>query len=359
MQASGLVDDDTTIETPQIIEIPLKQLGANVDLEQARHSHALHGAEGPAASTSHDLSHHVTTHHEDDDDDEDGEEDKSDQCLLGESKKRFDFAGDHRVCQSHSDLLSKLRALDTGSTTSSNDSPRHRSLSADAATQPLLPRPPPVSSSPPPPPPPRGPSSVSPSSSSSASSSCKGALASKPQGAVSKYYSPSRSRPPQFASPTRVRFSDSLPNGSLVSARSSETRRGDLESDLYRDLDLDRAASDNLANDRLEGREGSLYKALSDDSRNFASSMSSKAMTLKENNMVRSLLHKTRSYQDHLYCADVSLQGPVCLETMTKEELLFLWKTSELDLNRKLDEALKEKARLEKKLALLQNQSPV
>ncbi|XP_076462691.1 uncharacterized protein LOC143295033 [Babylonia areolata] len=74
---------------------------------------------------------------------------------------------------------------------------------------------------------------------------------------------------------------------------------------------------------------------------------------------MRALLHKTRSYQDHLCYEDTSLQASRCLESMTKEELLFLWKSSERELNRKLCEALKEKARLEKKLALLQNQSPV
>ena len=335
MQASGLVDD-STIETPNIIEIPLKDL---TKVEVRAHSLAMEGGVHiPGASAQH--VHHNEEEEDEEDEDEEEEEDKSDQCLLGGASKPH--GADGRT-GSHSDLLNKLRGLDSCSA-SSADSPRHRSLSADAASTPLLPLP-----SPPPPP-------LS-SSSSSGSSWCRGARASKSRGSEKQCHSPSHSSPPMFSSPTRVRFSDSLPNGSLVLSRSGSVRHP-LESDLH----LDRAASDNLANDRLEsssGDRGNLFKAFSDDSRNLASSFSSKDFEMKDNNIVRSLLHKTRSYQDHLCCADTSLRGPVCLETMTKEELLFLWKTSELDLNRKLDEALKEKARLEKKLALLQHQSPV
>lgn len=241
---------------------------------------------------------------------------------------------------SYSDLLNKLRSLDAGSGSSGGDSPRVRSMSTGAA-------------------------SPRPCSSSSSSSPFNGAVARRPQVSAPKpALAAARRSPPLHASPSRVRFSDSLPNGSLVSARSAEGAGfGGRDRDLCRDRrrNLDTESTDNVANSRLEsGCHGNLHKTFSDDTHNFASSLSSKALLPKENSVVRSLLHKTRSYQDHLCSVDVTLEGPVCLEAMTKEELLLLWKTSELDLSRKLDKALREKARLEKKLALLQyKQSPV
>ncbi|XP_071117888.1 glutamate receptor ionotropic, NMDA 3A-like isoform X1 [Haliotis cracherodii] len=139
--------------------------------------------------------------------------------------------------------------------------------------------------------------------------------------------------------PNCVRL-DSLPNGHLVSG------------------DEDSPSTDNFANNRLEN-QSKLFKALTDDSHNYMSSMYSKSLLPKTNNMVRSLLHKTQSYQDHLCSADDSLPGIFCIEKISKEELLVMWKTSEIELNKRLEQALKEKARLERKLAQLQKHSPV
>lgn len=89
--------------------------------------------------------------------------------------------------------------------------------------------------------------------------------------------------------------------------------------------------------------------------------------------LARSLLQKKRSYQDNLYLSSVVDQScaggdeasagdgsSFCLDSVSKEELLVLWKSSELDLNRRLEMAIREKARLEKRLALLQkHHSPV
>ena len=327
MQASGLMDD-SALETPDIIEIPLKDLGAPVKPEKALSDpHATAGQKGC------DSEDHAILK---EDDEQEGEGDKADQCLLG---------GQGSV--SHSDLISKLSvALDTCSA-SSGDSPRMRSLStgADTSSTPLLPLPPP-------------PPLRTSSSSSSGSSSCKGARARKPR-EESQAPANCRGAAILFPSPARVRFSDSLPNGSLVRLRSSSMRH-DVDSEL--DPDLNRAASDNFVNDRLENGRGGVRgddKDAFDDVRNPTSSRSFKVFEPRDNHIVRSLLYKTRSYQDHLCCAESSLQDPESLESMSKEELLFLWKNSELELNRKLYEALREKARLEKKLALLQKQSPV
>jgi hypothetical protein len=362
MQASGLMGDDSTaLETPQIIEIQLKDLGAKVDLEAAK----------PKASISSAAS-NSRQNGEDDDEDED-DEDKSDHLLLDESVVKVGAGS--RAC-SHSDLAARIRALD--SPAHASDSARHRSMSADASVVVALPSPPP-------------PLSSSSSSGSSRSSSSRKKRSKKKRVSLEHGFSFPSPRslsssspppPPVFASPSRVRFLDALPNGSVGAKRQSAGVRTGRESDL----DLDRAASDNLANDRLEsvdagsndggrvrggggggGARGSLYKAFSDESRNLASSLRSskdvEGAASKDHNLVHSLLDKRRSYQDQLCAADPSAEeqaaANVCLDTVSKEELLLLWKTSELELNRKLDEAMREKARLEKKLALLQHQSPV
>lgn len=111
---------------------------------------------------------------------------------------------------------------------------------------------------------------------------------------------------------------------------------------------------------------------VSDDSHNMtgagasASNYSNKALLPKTSNisLAHSLLHKTRSYQDHLCSAADSAQAeasivPFCLDAVTKEELLVLWKSSEIELNKRLEAALKEKSRLERKLAMLQKHSVV
>ena len=113
-----------------------------------------------------------------------------------------------------------------------------------------------------------------------------------------------------------------------------------------------------------------LLKTFSDDVHNYSVTQdcdvcSNKALLPKTSNisLARSL-HKTNSYQDHLCSAVESPESehsnsPFCLESVSKEELLVLWKSSEIELNRKLEAALREKARLERRLALLQKQSPV
>ena len=79
--------------------------------------------------------------------------------------------------------------------------------------------------------------------------------------------------------------------------------------------------------------------------------------------LARSLLHKARSYKDQPSqeaAAEPSVPDPsFSLDSVSKEELLVLWKSSEMDLNRRLEEALVEKSRLERRLAMLQKHSPV
>uniref|UniRef100_A0A2C9M177 Uncharacterized protein n=1 Tax=Biomphalaria glabrata TaxID=6526 RepID=A0A2C9M177_BIOGL len=89
-----------------------------------------------------------------------------------------------------------------------------------------------------------------------------------------------------------------------------------------------------------------------------------KALLPKTSNISVSLLHKTRSYQDHLCSlaeASRAEDSPYhfSLDNVTKEELLVLWKSSEIELSRRLEIALKEKAKLERRLAMLQKHSPV
>ncbi|GFR95045.1 glutamate receptor ionotropic, NMDA 3A [Elysia marginata] len=82
-----------------------------------------------------------------------------------------------------------------------------------------------------------------------------------------------------------------------------------------------------------------------------------------DSRMVRSLLHSSNSYRDrtsHEAAAEPSVSDlAFSLDSVSKEELLVLWKSSEMDLNRRLQEALAEKSRLERRLAMLQNHSPV
>ncbi|KAH9523743.1 hypothetical protein Btru_040814 [Bulinus truncatus] len=112
-----------------------------------------------------------------------------------------------------------------------------------------------------------------------------------------------------------------------------------------------------------------LLKQKTDDLHNLVdksacSSYSQKALLPKTSNISLSLLHKTRSYQDHLCslaeCSNAEASPYLfSLDTVTKEELLVLWKSSEIELNRRLETALREKAKLERRLALLQKHSPV
>ncbi|RUS80206.1 hypothetical protein EGW08_012031 [Elysia chlorotica] len=79
--------------------------------------------------------------------------------------------------------------------------------------------------------------------------------------------------------------------------------------------------------------------------------------------LARSLLHKRNSYKEqpsHEAAAEPSVPDlAFSLDSVSKEELLVLWKSSEMDLNRRLEEALVEKSRLERRLAMLQKHSPV
>ena len=132
-----------------------------------------------------------------------------------------------------------------------------------------------------------------------------------------------------------VRFWDSFPNGDLVGLHDEQSPPNPTHT-----------------------QNNHVKESLVDDTHNLTSSHCSKTVVPKTNFMVRSVLHKTQSYQDHLCSEDDSHAGG-CLKKMTKEELLAMWKTSEIRLNRQLNQALKEKATLERKLAQLQRHSPV
>ena len=62
-----------------------------------------------------------------------------------------------------------------------------------------------------------------------------------------------------------------------------------------------------------------------------------------EMNRKLSTVHSARRKSD--------MSVPIVLDDLTKEELLLLWKASEVDLGTKLDNALREKLRLEEKMA--------
>ncbi|CAG5122084.1 unnamed protein product, partial [Candidula unifasciata] len=97
-----------------------------------------------------------------------------------------------------------------------------------------------------------------------------------------------------------------------------------------------------------------------------ASNYINKSLLQKTNNvsLAQSFLQKPQTQQDHMCSAAESAQAEAsqdtfCLDTVTKEELLVLWKSSEIELHKRLKAALKEKSRLERKLEMLQIHSLV
>ena len=134
----------------------------------------------------------------------------------------------------------------------------------------------------------------------------------------------------------RVRFAD---NGRLSC--------GDLTS-------LPGEMPNNVNDDRYSKCKSSWCE----DRNNILASVDSKDTSVlpMKNNQFKSLIWKRPSLQDQLL---PSMQTGFCVESITKEELLVMWKTSEIELTRRLEKALKEKARLEQKLADLELGSPV
>lgn len=172
---------------------------------------------------------------------------------------------------------------------------------------------------------------------------------------------------------SRVRFSDSLPNGNLVQRSADfdiEGHDSDIDTDSEGEDDDDEMSRQSIPN--ILSNPTFMLKANSDSTYNLAcagasaSNYSNNSLLPKTSNisLARTLLYKSRSIQDQLCSAADSAQAeatmePFCLDAVTKEELLVLWKTSEIELNKRLEVALREKARLERKLAMLQMHSPV
>lgn len=172
----------------------------------------------------------------------------------------------------------------------------------------------------------------------------------------------------------RMRTSDCRPNGNLIQhmAYFGEEHESDDDDDVDSEVDDAENVVCGEQAPTVLGDHSHLLKSQSNESHNLADSGASasnyckKVLLPKANNisLARSLLSKTRSFQEGL-CSDADsaqaegMSEPFCLDSVTKEELLVLWKTSEIELNKRLEAALRDKSRLERKLALLQMQSPV
>ncbi|XP_076440489.1 uncharacterized protein LOC143279977 [Babylonia areolata] len=317
----GLASDSSFVS---IMEIPLKDLGSAGDRDPTR-------SQDYSAQASTDSSPHARRKQE-------GQEKKErhSRCMLvvgkGQSYQpngRSGSRGGVDACQG-----------------SSTQSPTHDSFTTSIVSPTFLTLHPPLLSS---------------SSSTLGSSVYHGALAKKR--GESGGSPPSPSRPlshfslPTYATPIEERMSEPLPNGSLVRSR-SYSERSHLRCDL--DCQSHRKAADSLASHQRENRGElkNMCSIFSDNHGDLAVFLSRKVWEAKDNHATRVLLQKTRSYQDHLCFTDTWQQGLLEAERMTKEELLVLWRNSELELNRKLFEALKEKTRLEKKLAVMKDQPP-
>ncbi|ESP05155.1 hypothetical protein LOTGIDRAFT_151956 [Lottia gigantea] len=257
MKEMNLMDDGEDIAPPNIIEIPLKDLGAKIDIEAAK-----------------DDTDQLTI---------EDENSHSRELLLVEDVERG--------------LASQCRGTDNSSTLS------NRSLERLFCED-------------------------NPSSSSSSSNNT-------PNNAVT-YKTLNYCNLPTSS---RARYLDTLPNGHIFG--------GGFE-----------PCDSEITHNRLE-TPSVLFKALTDESHNYNPSAQPTTLLPKTNNMVRNLLHKTQSYQDHLCSVDDAVPGTFSMETVTKEELLIMWKTSEIELSKQLEQALREKAKLERKLAQLQHHSPV
>lgn len=116
--------------------------------------------------------------------------------------------------------------------------------------------------------------------------------------------------------------------------------------------------SSEMPNNVDDGKYSKRKSSWCEDRNNILASVGSKDTSVlpMKNNKFKSLIWKRPSLQDQLL---PSMQTGFCVESITKEELLVMWKTSEIELTRRLEKALKEKAKLEQKLADLELGSPV
>ncbi|XP_052828388.1 glutamate receptor ionotropic, NMDA 3A isoform X2 [Octopus bimaculoides] len=138
---------------------------------------------------------------------------------------------------------------------------------------------------------------------------------------------------PRQSSP-RVRFADNIINGRL-SCSDLSCMPGEVPNNVYDSKYCKRKSS------------------WCEDRNNILASVGSKNTRVlpMKNNKFKSLIWKRPSLQDQLL---PSMQAGFCVENITKEELLVMWKTSEIELTKRLEKALKEKAKLEEKLADLE-----
>lgn len=119
-----------------------------------------------------------------------------------------------------------------------------------------------------------------------------------------------------------------------------------------------KSLSSEMPNNVDDGKYSKRKSSWCEDRNNILASVGSKDTSVlpMKNNKFKSLIWKRPSLQDQLL---PSMQTGFCVESITKEELLVMWKTSEIELTRRLEKALKEKAKLEQKLADLELGSPV
>lgn len=190
---------------------------------------------------------------------------------------------------------------------------------------------------------------------------------------LSSLYRTGQQPPATFANPTtgKVKLSDCLQNTlpkcvPALGREELENSEGTADSD-------EENPRHGLCNESLTVLNENLHMhPFSDDSYNpagigaSASNYINKALLPKTNNdsLAQSFLRKTQTHHDHMCSAAESAQTeaslePFCLDTVTKEELLVLWKSSEIELHKRLKAALKEKSRLERKLEMLQIHSLV
>lgn len=139
-------------------------------------------------------------------------------------------------------------------------------------------------------------------------------------------------------SPTRVQFADSLPNGHLSCGDIASLANIDVSSNCVKDKSMKRKSS------------------FCEETYNLLSSVPNKeAIPPLKNNMVKSLIRKRPSLHTNEETSFTSFS----VDTITKEELLVMWRKSEIELNKKLDLALREKKKLQDKIAQVEIKKPI
>ena len=327
MTASGLVDD-STLESPEIIDIPLRDLCAMVDLEQGR-------AHASLAKSSGDRSVDTATVHSANDiqeleGDANGDRRNNVEYINDSGQTKYLLNGPiakHQACirvGSYPDILDKICNSHSVSFTTSQNTSHSRSMSTGAAETETIDK-----------------------------LETKALVLMNAGSSMDQHCSiPAQSR---YSSSSSTSAHDSIAceDGLHCHRMHNIASSGNVDN-FSTSHGLSNVGSLNFIESNLDRRLAPNHISPRISPNSFGVPSNSTENSSKSRPHVSSrLVGETLSNYLH------DDESEIDLKTVTKEQILYQWKMSEIDLAEKLREANREKASLEKKLALMQNQSLV